>query len=228
MKKLAQASTALLLTGATTAMAAGVDSSFGEARLYWRTSFGESQSQPSEMKFGMTLDYDRRFENHSLPLQPAAQVQFDRAGFVNASLNGMPFARRVSLQQAEGETAGGTSYTVVDYSLLAIGAVGIGFGISEVVNQKDTPDAPSAGPGTPPGMPPAGPSSPSVPGVPGLPGLPGLPPGAPSLPGLPALPGLPGLAGAYQSFEERAVTPEYQQWLDDGTGGMGDLVVIKD
>ena len=33
-------------------------------------------------------------------------------------------------------------------------------------------------------------------------------------------------AGASSSFEERAVTPEYQQWLDDGMGGMGDLVVI--
>lgn len=229
MRKLAQASTALLLSSTTTAMAAGVDSSFGEARLYWRTSFAEQSSQATAMQFGASLDYDRRYINQTLPGQPAAQVNFDRNGFVSASMNGLPFARRVAMQQAEGGAA--VSYTVVDYTLLALGAAGVGYGISEVVNQRDTPDA--ASPGTPPGQPPAQPpSGPSLPGAPaGSPSLPGAPAGSPSLPGAPAgSPSLPGapLSGGYASYEERAVTPEYQQWLDAGTGGMGDLVLIKE
>ena len=220
MRKLAKASTALLLGTATTAMAAGVDTSLGEARLYWRTSFGERLSQPVDMQFGALLDYDRSYTRHELPLQPAAQVQFDRHGFVNASLNGLPFARRVtSLQQTDG--SGDKVYTVVDYSLLAIGAIGIGAGIAAVVDQKDTPSTarPSTPPGQPPAQPPAGPSLPGAPA--GSPSLPSAPAGSPSFPSAP-------LSGAYVSFEERTVTPEYQQWLDAGTGGMGDLVLIKE
>ena len=233
MRKLAQASTALLLSGTTTAMAAGVDASFGEARLYWRTSFGEQQAAPATAQFGMSLDYDRRYLTPGqLPPQPAAQVNFDRQGLTSASLNGIPFARRaVALQQTEGEgAAAGVTYTAIDYGLLALGAVGIGYTISEVVNQKDTSDAatPATPPGTPPAQPPAGPSLPMPAGTPALP----MPAGTPALPmpaGTPALP-VPGapLAGSYHLLQEREVTPEYQRWLDEGTGGMGDLLIVKD
>lgn len=222
MRKLAQASTVLLLSGTTTAMAAGVDTSFGEARLFWRTSFSEQLNQSTDSRFGATLDYDRRYSSQTLPGQPAAQVNFDRHGFVSAAMNGLPFARRVTLQQAEGEAPAGSTYTAVDYTLLAIGAVGIGFGISEVVNQKDTPDRASSTPAAPPGSPPASPG--------GLPLPLPLPSGFPSGSPLPLPLPLPGLAGGSASygFEERSVTPEYQSWLDQGTGGMGDLVLIKE
>ena len=228
MRKLAQASTALLLSGASTAMAAGIDSSFGEARLYWRTTFGERAHQPLGMQYGATLDYDRRYLESDLPQIVAAHVSFDQKGFAGAAINGVPFARRVTLQQDEGASEAGSSYTVIDYSLLAIGAAAIGFAIYEVADGKNTQDA--ATPGTPPGNPPAQPpSGPSIPGLPGLPGLPGAPGGTPSLPSLPGLPGLSGgTAGAFSSFAERTVTPEYQEWLDAGTGGMGDLVLIKE
>lgn len=230
MRKLAQASTALLLSGASTAMAAGIDSSFGEARLYWRATFGERAHQPLGLQYGATLDYDRRYLQSDLPQNVAAHVSFDQKGFAGAAINGVPFARRVTLQQDEGASEAGSSYTVIDYSLLAIGAAAIGFGIYEVADGKNTPDA--ATPATPPGNPPAQPpSGPSVPGLPGLPGLPGAPGGTPSLPSLPSLPGAPmsgGTVGAFSSFAERTVTPEYQQWLDAGTGGMGDLVLIKE
>jgi hypothetical protein len=51
------------------------------------------------------------------------------------------------------------------------------------------------------------------------------------LPALP-LPGLPlpipaPLAGHSYFMDDRALTPEYLRWLDEGSGGMGDLVVIK-
>lgn len=230
MRKLAQASTALLLSGASTAMAAGIDSSFGEARLYWRATFGERAHQPLGMQYGATLDYDRRYLESDLPQNVAAHVSFDQKGFAGAAINGVPFARRVTLQQDEGSSEAGSSYTVIDYSLLAIGAAAIGFAIYEVADGKNTPDA--ATPGTPPGTPPAQPpSGPSLPGgTPSLPGgTPSLPGGTPSLPGgLPATPMSGGTAGAFSSFAERVVTPEYQEWLDAGTGGMGDLVLIKE
>lgn len=219
MRKLTQASTALLLTGATAAMAAGVDSSFGEARLYWHSSFGEQSSQPITSQVGMSLDYDRRYLPQSLTLEPAARVSFDRSGFVSASVNGLPFARRVSLQQTEGEgeaeSAAGTTYTAVDYGLLVIGALGIGYGISEVVDQKDSSDTGTASPS--PGPAP----SPS----------PGPAPGN-CLPLPPPLnlcsPGVATAESGYRALELRIVGPDSQAWLDGGTGGMGDLVLIKD
>ena len=50
-----------------------------------------------------------------------------------------------------------------------------------------------------------------------------MPAGTPALP----VPGAP-LAGSYHLLQEREVTPEYQRWLDEGTGGMGDLLIVKD
>ena len=231
MRKLAQTSTALLLTGAaTTAMAAGVGSSFGDARLYWRLSFDESAKRVAESNYSFVVDYDRRFGD--APPVPAAQVNFDRRGLMSAWLNGVPFARRLTLMQTEGEgeAASASSYTAVDYGLLALGAVGIGYGISTVVDQKDTPDASSGGspPGGSPTMgPDAGPLGP-ITGPLGPILSPVTGPLSPVLGPLSPITGPLGLftAGASSSFEERAVTPEYQQWLDGGMGGMGDLVVI--
>lgn len=137
-------------------------------------------------------------------------------------MNGMPFARRMTLQQAEGEAAAGTTYTAVDYGLLALGVAGIGYTISEVINQTDTPDAagtPSPTPATPTPSPTPAPGGLPIPAPSGG----GLPVPAPSGGGLP----VPApFAGSNGYFEERDVTPEYQQWLDAGTGGMGDLVLI--
>ena len=220
MRKLTQASTALLLTGATAAMAAGVDSSFGEARLFWHSSFGAQSSQPMTSQFGMSLDYDRRYLPQSLTLEPAARVSFDRTGFVSASVNGLPFARRVSLQQTEGEGeaegAAGTTYTAVDYGLLAIGALGIGYGISEVVDQKDSKD-PGAG-GTPSPTPGPTPAPAPSPGN--------------CLPLPPPLnlcaPGAAPVDGGFHAQGLLLVGPDSQTWLDSGTGGMGDLVLIAD
>ncbi len=227
MRKLAQTSTALLLSGAaTTAMAAGVSSGFGDARLYWRMSFDESAKRVADSSYSFVVDYDRRFGD--APPVPAVQVNFDRRGLMQAYMNGMPFARRMSLMQTEGDAgaaAGGTSYTAVDYGLLAIGALGIGYGISSVVDQKDTPDAAgSAGPNPAPMMSPmASPFSPIT-----GPLSPVLAPLSPLTGPLSPVLGPLGLfTGNSASFEERAVTPEYQQWLDAGTGGMGDLIVIS-
>lgn len=235
MRKLAQTSTALLLTGvASTAMAAGVSSSFGDARLYWRLSFDESAKRVAESNYSFVVDYDRRFGD--APPVPAAQVNFDRRGLMSAWLNGVPFARRMTMMQTEGEgeAASASSYTAVDYGLLALGAVGIGYGISTVVDQKDTSD-PASGGGSPTnGSPTTGPCAGLLCPVTGPlspvlgPLSPVTGPLSPVLGPLSPITGPLGgfTAGATSSFEERAVTPEYQQWLDDGMGGMGDLVVI--
>ena len=228
MRKLAQTSTALLLgSAASTAMAAGLSSGFGDARLYWRMSFDESAQRAIESSYSFVLDYDRRFGD--APPVPAMQVNFDRRGLMNAWMNGAPFARRVSLQQAEGDAGAagnGSTYTAVDYGLLAIGAVGIGYGISTVVDQKDTPDPARAG--SPSGSPPAmSPSSGPLGPITG-PLSPVTGPLSPVTGPLSPVTGPLGLfTGGNSSFEERAVTPEYQQWLDEGMGGMGDLVVIS-
>ncbi len=234
MRKLAQTSTALLLSGAaTTAMAAGINSGFGDARLYWRMSFDESARRVAEANYSFVLDYDRRFGD--VPPVPAVQVNFDRRGLMNAWMNGMPFARRMALMQSEGEgeaggaAGGGATYTAVDYGLLAIGALGIGYGISSVVDQKDTPDA--AGSGGPSGSPMASPMASPLSPITGPLGpvlAPVLAPLSPVTDPLSPVLGPLGLfTGNSSSFEERAVTPEYQQWLDAGMGGMGDLIVIS-
>lgn len=232
MRKLAQTSTALLLSGAaSTALAAGAATSFGDARLYWRMSFDESAKRASEMSFSAVVDYDRRYGN--VPPVPAMQVNFDRRGLMQAYMNGVPFAQRMTLNQAEGETAAGTSYTAVDYGLLAIGALGIGYGIATVIDQEDTPDAPGAGAGPGPGAGPMmGPGLGPILGPVLGPLGPVLGPLGPVLGPLgpilgPVLGPIGLYSGAQSSFEERAVTPEYQDWLDEGMGGMGDLVVIS-
>ena len=217
MRKIAQTSTAtaLLLTGAGTALAGGVGEGVGEARVYWQMGFSETRQAELPMHYGFSLDYDRRYA-HGLPGVPAALVNFDRKGFVNAWMNGVPFAQRMTLQQAEGEAAAGSTYTAVDYTLMALGALGVGYGISEVVDQKDTADRTTTAAPSPGASP--SPSSPVPAPVP-------APAPAPAPAALPSP--VPAPFAAQMFLDERRVTPEYQRWLDEGTGGMGDLVLIK-
>lgn len=199
MRKLAQTSTALLLGSATAALAAGPDSIGAQASLNVRVDLDNQFKSVSGLHYAAAVDYDRRYLQ--IPGNAtAARVEFDRKGFLTAWLNGLPFAHRVELQ--EGEGGGGlSSYNVVDWSLVTIGALGIGYGIYEVVDQKDTRDPKATRSAAPP------PSGVPVPS--------GVPTPTP-------------FAGAFYKLDERSAIPAYQQWLDSGTGGMGDLVVIKE
>ena len=96
-------------------------------------------------------------------------------------------------------------YNVVDWGLLAAGAVGLGFAVSEVSNSDDSGD-----PGT---------ASPPDPGITPDPGdqIPTI---------LPANLTYGDRRGAFDFLPvERNMSPEYQTWLDGGTGHMGDLGV---
>jgi hypothetical protein len=108
-----------------------------------------------------------------------------------------------------GATADGpfANYGLVDWGLLALGAVGIGYAVGEVSNAEDSASSGGTDPGTDPD-----------PGV--LPD-PGIDPGI-----LGSI-----LAGGYRNGaydflpSVDNMNPEHQEWLDGGTGHMGDLGV---
>lgn len=103
------------------------------------------------------------------------------------------------------------NYDVIDWGLLAVGVAGIGLAVSEVAGSdesKDLVDTDGDGIADPPG---GG-------------GEEGCPPGTTPNPlpvGDPCVPIAP-FAGSHSiNFED--IDPEYQAWLDGGTGQMGDL-----
>jgi hypothetical protein len=105
----------------------------------------------------------------------------------------------------EGELAEGTfmGYNAIDWATLAVGAVGIGFVASEVSNGSQDPDPRASG------------------GTGGTGG--GLTP-APCTTGITPVPCVGLRSGkAFSAFDVEAQDPEYQKWLDGGTGQMGDL-----
>lgn len=94
-----------------------------------------------------------------------------------------------------------SSYGIVDWSLLALGAAGVGLAVAEVSNGDEDPDrAASGGPG-------------------GTTGCTVVPTSTTCVPTTFAY--SPGRWST--PFDERGNDPEYQQWLDGGTGQMGDL-----
>lgn len=98
-------------------------------------------------------------------------------------------------------------YNAIDWGTLAIGVVGLGAIVSEVSNGKESGTVSSSGSG----------GGGSGGGCPAGQRPNPLPPPAP--------PCLPAFAGAQNggAAEERR-DPEHQQWLDEGSGHMGDLI----
>ncbi|MDO9451513.1 MAG: hypothetical protein Q7J29_01490 [Stagnimonas sp.] len=191
-----------------------------EAHAYASFGFGESRQQTGQFFYGMRLD--QGYASRIAGRPAVAQVQFNRYGFSEASVNGVPFARTVRLAQTEGGEGGGSeggtfsNFTFVDWTLLAVGVAAVGYGISEVINQKDSPDPATGGTttgGTTTGTPLGGLLGGTTTG--------GTTTGTP-LGGL-----LGGLLGGYaseaQMLGDTRSTAEYQEWLDGGTGQMGDL-----
>lgn len=184
---------ALLVSSVGLVFAAAPRGEAPEARAYLSIGYGQAKQVPSQFFYGLRLDHDSRSELRGAA--PIAQLAFDRRGFESARLNGLPFTRRLSANQDEGSGSEGgmfSNFSAVDWTLLAVGAVGVGFAISQVADSKDTPD-PAAG---------------STTG--------GTTTGTP----------LGGLSGGYAdqsaNGEDRR-SAEYADWLDGGSGQMGDL-----
>ena len=183
----------------TLASAANSDDIVGQsAKAYMNFGFGgKDSSLPGNFHYGLRLDHDTRTSQMGQMSRPAImQVDFNaKNGFSSALVNGVPFASHVSRFDEDGSD---TSYTMLDWGLLAVGAVGLGFGIAEVLKTKDDPDS-KATPTNPTGN-----TTGSL--------LGGL---------------LGGLLGATYAggsgSGDSAADAERQAWLDGGTGQMGDL-----
>lgn len=201
---------ALLTAGVGVVYAASPREQAPEARAYLSIGYGQPKQQANSFFYGLRLDHDSRSELASAA--PIAQLAFDRQGFSSASLNGMPFTRRlVSRQDEGGETSGEggmfSNFSGIDWTLLAVGAVGIGFAIQQVADSEDTPD-PAGGAST------GGSTGGTTAG--------GGTAGGGLLGGL--LGGLTGgYAGRLGAEDDRQASAEYRDWLDGGSGQMGDL-----
>lgn len=228
MRKTVQ-TVALLTACAGVAIAAAPRNESPEARAYLSMSYGQSKL-PSQFFYGLRLDHDSRSELALAGAPPMAQLAFDRKGFSSASLNGLPFTRRVALAQDEEVVSDGgmfSGFTAVDWTLVAIGAVGIGFAIYEVADGKDTPDA--AGSSSSSGGSSAGGNTGTTTGTPlggVLGGTTGTATGSTgTTTGTPlggVLGGLGGYTSTSASGDDRR-SAEYADWLDGGSGQMGDL-----
>jgi hypothetical protein len=98
------------------------------------------------------------------------------------------------------------NYSVVDWGLLAVGAVGLGFAVGEVSNSSDSDDPGATTGGTPTGETAGGVGDTSVGGDTSLGGLTPL-----------------GLTSTHIRTELSRESRERLEWLDGGTGHMGDL-----
>lgn len=200
---------ALLASGVGVVFAAAPRGEAPEARAYLSIGYGQAKQVPSQFFYGLRLDHDSRSELRGAA--PIAQLAFDRNGFESARLNGLPFTRRLSVNQDEGSGSEGgmfSNYSAVDWTLLAVGAVGIGFAVSQVADSKDTPDpAPASSSG---GSSAGGSSA-------GGTTTGGTTTGGGLLGGL-----LGGYADQSANGEDRR-SAEYADWLDGGSGQMGDL-----
>jgi hypothetical protein len=199
------------------AVAANSDDLAPQARAYMNYGFGgKDSSLPRNFHYGLRLDQDTRLATRigreSMP--SIMQLDFNaKSGFESARVNGVPFASR-SLRLNEDGTE--TSYSVLDWGLLAVGVVGLGFGIAEVVKTKESDDpkttGTSTGGGTTGGTPTGGTTTGGTPTGGTTGGLLGT--------------GLLGFTGASYSGD-RNVDAERQAWLDGGTGHMGDLNPVR-
>lgn len=189
-----------LITGAalsgTTLLAAAAtpDERQPEARAYVNFAFGGSAPAIESMFYGLRLDISSPYEAEQRPALMA--LEFNPRGFSSASVNGVPFARQLRLNQAEE-----TQWTAIDWGLLAAGVVGVGFAIAEVADSNDeSPDPASDSTGGDTGGDDGGDDG-----------------GGTCIPGTPLC--LP-FDAARVGDGATATIPD----LDDGTGYMGDLI----
>ena len=240
MRKLLIAASMLagLCVGSVASAANNLDSSAPEMRAYMNFAFGgKTKSIANNFHYGLRLDQNRSILARAGRSMPSlAQVDFTpKSGFSSAAVNGVPFASRIVKFDEDG---GETSYSMLDWGLLAIGAAGLGFGIAEVLKTKDDPDPRTT---TTVVQGPNGPISVVVNTVTGavqavLDGA-GIPIPLSDITGgllttVCGVASIPGVCLADRSsFERRMASQERDvqriQWLDSGMGQMGDLVTVR-
>lgn len=210
--------TFVAIIAATTMGAAFADASYPEqyqqqfhdqpaARAYLSYSFGghNDRTMPAPLHYGLRLDHESRAGDGSFGTLPAVlQLDHDSRGQTLASASGITFAgRNLRLHQSDSSgssssTGGGSDsgWSFFDWTLLAVGVGGAGYLIYDATKGHDSPDAkPGSGSG----------SSSSGGGC--ILGIIGK--------------GCLTSDGSGINYEQ--VTPEQIQWLDGGTGHMGDL-----
>ncbi|HVT34389.1 MAG TPA: hypothetical protein VHE37_02310 [Nevskiaceae bacterium] len=220
-----------MMGAAMLAAAAGPADSRPETRAYFSYGFGAHQL-PSNFHYGLRLDQDSRY---AAPGTPAVmQVDMSGDGTLNARLNGVNLlSRNFSANQEEGATAAAaTSYSVADWGLIVLGAAGVGYAGYEVSKSHKDDSSSSSTTGTSTGG--GSTTGNSTTGGSTTGGLLGggvLGGGSTtggsttggSTTGGSTTGGVLGLAEYGAQSEASYHTRDYQEWLDGGTGQMGDL-----
>ena len=229
MRKLLTAVCVGALTG--TAMLAGASGSADnrpETRAYFNLGFGGASQLPSNFHYGLRLDQDRRYA----PANAPAVMQFDMSGsgMLNARLNGVKLLQRnLSANQEEGAAVATTTWSAADWGLIILGVAGVGYAGYEVsTSHKDSGSTTTTGSSTG-GNTTGGNTTGGLLGT-GLLGTStggsttgGSTTGGSTTGGGLLGTGLLGFAEVDAPSQVTRQSPEYQEWLDGGTGHMGDL-----
>lgn len=196
------------------AWAANTEDYQPEMKAYVNFGFGAPQVQSLGLHYGFRMDHDLRYQAEIGRIMPALmQLDFTAAqGFDSALINGQPFLKRNVQMNQDGDPGaspegtgsdGGMfgNFTVMDWSLVAVGVVGVGFGISQVAKTSESPDPKSST------------SSGSTSGG----TLPVI--GGQCLPGTPLCAPLASTGGYVIEIRDA----NYDEWLNADYGHMGDL-----
>lgn len=237
MRKLAVISgAALLLAGTWTAVASDNNLDLQPAaNAYLSLDFGHpnpSKSTFAPLHYGLKMTYDSRQRSAALAaMPPLAQFDFDTRGNRIGMVGGVPFMAKIRppLKQNDGDGGyeGGTAgesggIEFFDLALLGVGVAGLGYLIYEVAQNDESPNPPPAE--TTGGGLLGGGDGGLLGGLLGGDGggtTGGTTGGGDTGGGL-----LGGLLGGFAPNRvalQGSRDVEYQQWLDGGTGHMGDL-----
>lgn len=184
------------------AVAASPTDNAPEARAYLKLNFGGSRDLPRNFHYGLRLDRDSRYTQLPVALM---QMDMSSSGTLDTQLNGMTLMRRSLIANQSEGGAEATAYTAADWGLIVLGAAGVGYAGYEVSKSDDEPT--NGGGGSTTGGSTTGGSTTG-----------GSTTGG-STTGLPLL----GLAELDRLSNSERASSEYREWLDGGTGQMGDL-----
>lgn len=128
-----------LILASTSALAVDPLANRPEAKAYLSLNFGGAERSATNLRYGLRVDHDHRYVEGTAPA--IFQLDFASHGFNHASVNGLPFARTALQMNQDGDEV---RYSIIDWGVLALGVVGVGFIISEVADGEDDPDQPAA------------------------------------------------------------------------------------
>lgn len=199
------------------ATAAGPADNAPSTRAYFNYQFGGARNLPSNFHYGLRLDRDS-----TLAYAPVMQFDLSDRGTLDARLNGLSLLRR-NLVAKQDEAAsgadtaaagGGTAYTAADWGLIVLGAAGVAYAGYEVSKSDETPSTAGSNSG-------GSTTGSSTGGSTGGGNTTGG-----STTGGSTTGGLPLLSMAEldrHGAQAERMSREYSEWLDGGSGQMGDL-----